>query len=141
MRNLRYALLGFLLVLAGCAGQRAFHKEVKEIGTPTAYAKGLLDEHNVIGKQIVALKNDLGVSEASKTTLTNLYRKSVCSDEERTQAVDTGSCDEGPTYVADSAIRAYEQLASATSEAEMQAAADALALLIADLLTAISHAR
>jgi hypothetical protein len=142
MKAVRYiAGLALCTVLAGCAGQRAFHNEVQKIGTPTAYAKGLLEQHNVIGEQIVLLKNDPGVSEASKTTLVNLYRKSVCSAQERAAAVETAACSKGPTYTLDGAIIAYEALAGAQSEAEMQKAADALALLVADLLTAISHAR
>jgi len=141
MRNLRFAFLGFALVLTGCAGQRAFHQEVQKVGTPTAYAKGLLQEHNVIGGQIVLLRADPAVSEASKTALIKGYRKSVCSAEELDRLVETADCAKGPAYTLDRAIAAYEALTSAQSEAEMQQAADELALLVADLLTAIANAR
>jgi hypothetical protein len=141
----RYAALAACLaILAGCAGHRAFYRQPPpETASVTSvqYAKKVLQHHNVLGTEIVALRRDPTVSGSSKAALLEGYRISVCSAEELAAAAQTADCRHGPSWQADRAIAAYEALASAQTEAEMQAASDALFALVADLIDLIAGVR
>lgn len=131
-------------VLAGCGSTRDFYRQPAmdaETVTPVQTAKKVLQHHNVIGVQIVALKNDPTVSARSKTILVDAYRQSVCSDLERDTGVDTPECRKGPAWRAEGAIAAYEGLVTAETEAELQAASDALFRELSNLIDLISKAR
>lgn len=134
----------FMLVLTGCSGTSAFYKATPvgtDHQTAVQYAKKVLQHHNVLGKEIVILRADPSVSQDSKDKLLAGYRLSVCSEQERAQAISTGACHEGTSWKLDHAISAYEGLANAQTEAEMQKASDDLVRLIADLVDLIAGVR
>lgn len=141
----RYAALAAcLLVISGCVGTRTFYRQPPpEASSVTLvhYAKKVLQHHNVLGTEIVALRADPTVSERAKTALLEGYRKSVCSDEERQASAKTADCRHGTSWQADRAIAAYESLASAQTEAEMQKACDELFRLVSELIDLIANAR
>lgn len=141
-RYVAYAAL--CAVLSGCVGTRTFyHQPVPGADhiTPVQYAKKVAQHFNVIGVEIVAMRNDPTVSDGSKKALLEGFRQGVCSDQERDAAVKTADCRQGPSWVADATIAAYEGLASAKTEAEMQKASDELFKLLSDLINLIANSR
>ena len=128
---LRYLWLAAILAMAGCAGTRNLYDLAK---TPDQYAKAVLSHHNALGEAAIAMRADPAVSEPTKVALRSAYRKTVCSKAELTAAVATESCADGPSQKLEKAARAYESLQTATTEAELQTAIDALTGLLVDLI-------
>jgi hypothetical protein len=124
--------------LAGCSGTRLFYKQAADMGTPTAYPKAVLEHHNAIGRQIVALSKDATVSAPSKDALRDGYRKTVCGSAELAAGVLTGDCHAGPSYQLDTAIKAYESVANANTEEDLQAAVLQLTPLVTGLVNLIA---
>lgn len=142
MRSKRLGVLGVLMVSAiaaiavsACSGTRALYQQAN---TPAEFAKAVLVHHNALGAEVVRLRADPAVSEASKQRLVDAYRRTVCSSSELAAAAPTADCDEGPAYVADRAIRAYEAAASAQTEAEVTAASNAFVPLVTALVNTIN---
>lgn len=139
MRILASLYFTFLLaVLVGCSGTQAVYKQAK---TPPQYAKAVLLHHNAIGAQIADLRADPVVSAPSKAALLDGYRLTVCSDAERSQDTPTASCADGPAERLEAAARAYEAVASAKTEAELQAAVDTLVGLLVKLIDTVNGAK
>lgn len=143
---MKIAIALLCLTLAACSGTSAFYKAHPPAESPQSdkvvqFNKKLLQHHNVIGKEIIALRNDPSVSQGSKDALLAGYRKTVCSDEERDTSVITANCREGASWRLDHATAAWEALQSAPNEVEMQAASDELARDIADLIDLIGGIR
>jgi hypothetical protein len=134
--KLKLSLLPLLLILiAGCGGT----KQVYELAsTPPQYAKSVLLHHNAIGEQIADLREDPAVSDSTKAKLLEGYRLTVCSADERAQAVVTGACKAGPAQRTEAAGMALEKLRSATTETELQAAVDALVSELVKLIDLVS---
>jgi hypothetical protein len=141
MRKLAFVYFTYLLmaaVLAGCSGTKAVYQQAK---TPTQYAKAVLLHHNAIGSQVADLRGDPAVSESSKAALLQGYRVTVCSQEERSQDTPTASCADGPAQNLEAAAQAYESLATAQTEAELQKAVDALVGQLVTLITTVNGAK
>lgn len=139
MRRVIVAGAAALAVLvSACSGTKLFYRQAEAIGTPTAYAKAVVEHHNAIGTQIVALTNNPSVSAQSKQALKNGYRVTVCSKSEMSSGVLTKDCAGGPSYQLDKAIRSYESVANAQTEADVQAAILQLTPLISQLINIIA---
>lgn len=139
MKSLGLALAAVApIALAGCSGTKAFYQEAASIGTPTAYPKAVLEHHNAIGAQIVAVSKDPTVSAQSKDALKDGYRKTVCDSTELAAGTLTGDCHGGPSYQLDRAIKAYESVANANTQEDLQAAVLQLTPLVTALVNLIA---
>lgn len=121
----------FVLLLTGCSLFQGTQRVFELAQGPAQTAKATLLLHNASGNFVASMIEDPTVSEATKTRVRDLYRRTVCSTAEST--VPTSDCDEGPSYRADSAVKAYEAVRNATTEAEVLAANEALVALLVDL--------
>jgi hypothetical protein len=136
-------LVGILLflvaiALTGCSGTRLFYKQAAAMGTPTAYPKAVLEHHNAIGRELVVLVKDPSVSTQSKEALKDVYRKTVCSASEISSGALTVDCHAGPSYQLDTAIKAYESVANAKTQEDLQAAVLQLTPLVTGLINLIA---
>lgn len=133
------SVIAFLIVIAvllgGCSGTKAFYRQAQ---TPTQYAKAILEHHNAIGLQVATLLNNQGLSEQSKEKVRAGYRLTVCDEREIASGTPTASCVNGASYDLDAAIRAYESVANAQTDADLQAAVLALTPLVTHLINAIA---
>lgn len=135
----RFSLtLPILLILAACGGTKAVYDHAS---TPPQYAKSVLLHHNAIGTQLADLREDPAVSDATKEILRREYRLTVCSHAERDADEPTSSCNEGPAYVLEAAGRAYEGVANAQTEADLQKAVDELVAILVKLIDTIATAK
>ena len=131
-------VLLFAIALTGCSGTRLFYKQTDVIGTPSAYAKAVLEHHNAIGTQIVSLTKNPTVSAQSKDALRAGYRKTVCDAGEISAGALTSDCHAGPSYQLDRAIKAYESVANAKTEEDLQVAVLQLTPLVTELVNLIA---
>lgn len=130
MKNLVPSLF-LVTLLAGCSLFQGTQRVFELAQGPAQTTKATLLLHNASGNFVADMIGDPAVSESTKTELRQLYRRTVCSASEST--VSTEDCDEGPSYRADNAVKAYEAVQNATTEAEVMAANDALIALLVDL--------
>lgn len=126
------------IMLAGCSGTRLFYRQADASGTPSAYAKAVLEHHNAIGTQIVSISKDPTVSAQSKDALKEGYRKTVCDSAELASGTLTGDCRAGPSYQLDRAIKAYESVANANTQEDLQVAVLQLTPLVTELVNLIA---
>jgi hypothetical protein len=133
MKNLAKTIPSLFLValLAGCSLFQGTQRVFELAQGPAQTAKAGLLLHNATGNFVASMVEDPEVSESTKTRIRDLYRRTVCSTAEST--VPTSDCDEGPSYRTDNAVKAYENVQNATTEAEVIAANEALVALLVDL--------
>jgi hypothetical protein len=138
IRIRHYPALGLLCLLAACTGAKSLYGQAH---TAPQYAKAVLEHHNAIGTQVADLIDDPVVSEQTKTKLRTAYRLTVCDGAERAQATPTATCSKGPSYKLDDAVKTYESVRDAKTEAEITAAVERLVPLLTDLINAIAGAK
>jgi hypothetical protein len=136
--KLKLAIVPLLLILSACTGTKQLYGQAD---TPVQYAKAVLLHHNAIGEQIADLRSDAAVSESSKTKLLDGYRHTVCGASERATNVATSACREGAAQRLEAASRAYEALRTAQTEADLQAAVDALVGQLVTLISLVNEAK
>lgn len=130
--------LGALFGVSGCVGHRALYRQVH---TAPESIKAMLIEHNAIGQEIVSVRSDTTIPAGTRTAIVNLYRDSVCSEAERAQGVETAGCRDGPAQRTEALGRALEASPTANNEQALQASADELARVLAQLTVALTGAR
>jgi hypothetical protein len=138
MTRAPFVVLGALVLMSfsGCAGMRALYEKP---ATPPQYAKAVLIHHNAIGESIARLREDPAVSASTKAQLLAAYRVTVCSDAEMRASTSLAACADGPAERLERAARAYELLANAKTETELQSAVDALVSLLVPLIETIAR--
>lgn len=139
MKLHRYAAAAlFCCLLAACSGTKLLYSKAH---TPPQYAKAVMTHHNALGAQVADLLADPTVSESSKAKLRDGYRQTVCDTAERAQGTPTADCKSGPSYQLDEAVRTYEAVKNAETEAEITAAVERLVPLLTSLINATSGAK
>lgn len=124
--------------LSACSGTRLLYSKAE---SPPQYAKAVLMHHNAIGEQVADLRDDPTVSERTKARLLEGYRLTVCSSSEIASKASTATCAAGPAQRLETAAKAYAGLSSASTEAELQAAVDALVAELVKLITLVNEAK
>lgn len=124
-------IISACLAIAACSGTKLLYDQAKN---PAQYAKAVLLHHNAVANEGAKLLSDPAVSAKTKEAIRSAYRSTVC-DKSETGAVST--CTKGPAYVLDNAVRSYETVSSAKTEAELQTALESVVSLLTNLINAI----
>jgi hypothetical protein len=135
MKKFLIALLCFAAAIPACVGTKSIYKLAD---TPTQYVKVVLIHHNALGAEVVRLRADPTISQASKDRLLAGYRVTVCAP---TETGPIALCKNGPTQQLEAAGRAYEAIHDAKTEKEMSDALTKLVGLMSTLINLVNGAK
>lgn len=136
---MKYVMIALALCLSGCTlfQENSGTRRVFDMAEGTAEtAKASLELHNAVGEWMAGMIENRAVSEATKSEVRRLYRPTVCSKDEIDIGTKTEECDDGPSYQADKAIKAFEAVQNAQTAEELRVATNAFVPLLVDLTTA-----